>query len=138
LTTKGFYEGILNAFKTEVEKDASIQQVVYTQRMTKLPLPTAIIEPREAKITVQEIGTPLWWSIPIDVILIVWEEEPENWMSSIVYPLGDIVDNIIDDRTLGGSVLEIVPTYFSPATIEYGKRWYWGGRVTFEALARQS
>ncbi|MBA7476822.1 hypothetical protein ES707_12217 [subsurface metagenome] len=135
MTFHTFYEGIYDAVKAAVETVSSLNQVVCGERFVLQETPCAIINPGEVAIDQQDAGPGLYCGISIEVVLIVRENEPDDWFDEVVEVLGDILDAVIADRGLGGLVLDIAPVRFSPAEIRIQNRLYSGGVVTFMALA---
>jgi hypothetical protein len=65
---------------------------------------------------------------------MIRETEPSNWFTDIVSVMGDVVDKILADRGLNGTVKDVIPTFFSPSEIRTQGKLYYGGVVKFSAL----
>ena len=135
MTYHTFYEGIYDAVKAAVDGVAALNQVVCGERFVLQDTPCAIINPGEVAIEQQDAGPALYCGISIEVVLIIRENEPDDWFDDVVEILGAILDAVIADRSLGGLVLDIMPVRFAPAEIRIQSRLYSGGVVTFMALA---
>jgi len=135
MTYHAFYEGVYDAVRAAVATVTALKQVVCGERFVLQDTPCAIINPGEVAITQEDAGSALYNAVAIEVVLIVRENEPDDWFDEVVEVLGDILDAVIVDRTLGGLVLDVAPTGFAPAEIRVANRLYSGGVVTFMALA---
>jgi hypothetical protein len=71
--------------------------------------------------------------INFTVILMIREEEPDDWFDEIIKVMADVVDTVLTDQTLDGSVFDCTPTGFAPGNIRFVNRVFYGGAVTFEA-----
>ena len=47
--------------------------------------------------------------------------------------LGDVVDAVLADRTLGGAAKDVCPVGFAPGEIKFKDKLFYGGRVVFQA-----
>ena len=128
------YKAVFDQVETVISGLTNISQVVTGRRFRVQSLPLAIINPRDTRIVQAEIGDLLQNEIEFDVILIVRETEPEDWFADVLDPLGDIVDAILNDRTLSGTVQDVIPTFFAPGEITFQNRLYYGGVARFSAL----
>ena len=128
------YKAVFDQIEAVISGLANISQIVTGRRFRVQSLPLAIINPRETKISQAEIGDMLQNEIEFDVILIVRETEPTDWFAEVLDPLGDVVDAILADRTLNGTVKDVIPTLFSPGEITFQNRLYYGGLARFSAL----
>ena len=128
------YKAVFDRVETVIGGLANVSQVVTGGRFRVQSLPLAIINPRETRIEQAEIGDMLQNQIEFDVILIVRETEPDDWFADVLDPLGDIVDAILADRTLNGTVKDVIPTFFAPGEITFQNRLYYGGVAHFSAL----
>jgi len=113
---------------------SSINQVNKGEQLRVSKLPLAIINPEDMEVTQATLGTRLECVINFTVIIVVRETEPENWFTDVVSVMGDVVDAVLSDRTLNGSVKDVAPTVFMPGEITFRSRLYYGGAVTFAAL----
>jgi len=128
------YKAVFDRVETVISGLTNVSQVVTGGRFRVQSLPLAIINPRETRIGQAEIGTMLQNEIEFDVILIVRGTEPDDWFADVLDPLGGIVDAILADRTLNGTVKDVIPTLFSPGEITFQNRLYYGGLARFSAL----
>jgi len=128
------YKAVFDQIEAVISGLANISQIVTGRRFRVQSLPLAIINPRETRISQAEIGDMLQNEIEFDVILIVRETEPTDWFAEVLDPLGDVVDAILADRTLNGTVKDVIPTLFSPGEVTFQNRLYYGGLARFSAL----
>jgi hypothetical protein len=47
--------------------------------------------------------------------------------------MADVIDAVLGDRTLNGTVFDVTPTGFSPGEVKTANRMYYGGVVKFGA-----
>ena len=71
--------------------------------------------------------------IPIILDVIIVEYEAENWFEKMSKVMGEIVDALLDDTTLGGKVRDLVWTGYSPGTITFEDAVFYGGEIRFTA-----
>jgi len=128
------YKAVFDRVRSVLQGVSSIKQVVLGERFRLQQLPLAIVNPGETGISQAEIGTLLQCSIGFDVILVVRSTEPEDWFSDVLAVMGDVVDALLADRTLGGAVKDVKPVTFTPGEIRFTEKLYYGGLVGFEAL----
>jgi len=128
------YKAVFDRVKSTLENVSSIKQVVLGERFKLHTLPLAIVNPGETGISQAEIGTLLQCSIGFDIILVIRSTEPEDWFQDILAVMGDVVDALLADRTLGGAVKDVKPVTFTPGEIRFTEKLYYGGLVGFEAL----
>jgi len=69
--------------------------------------------------------------LQLEVLLIIRETEPENWLTDVNALLDGAVNAILDDATLGGSVDDIVNVVSTPGSILFppGNKLYYGGSI---------
>jgi len=96
-------------------------------------LPKAIVNRLPTLIRKSHDAGGLEATVTFEVVVVVQESEPENWFGDIIDLLGDILDAVIADPTLGGAVDDCWPTMFSPAEIRFTSKMYYGGVIRFQA-----
>lgn len=128
------YYPVFSTLKTALETVSSLKNVVLGEEFRMTSLPMAIINPEPTPITQGTFGTLLENRIKGSIIVMIRETEPTNWFTDIIPPLCDVVDKILSDRTLAGTVKDIIPTLVSPGEIRTQGRLYYGGVVKFSAL----
>ena len=75
-------------------------------------------------------------SVFFSVILVIREYEPKDWFADVIKPMGDVVDAILADRTLGKKVKDCYPVGFAPGEIKFEKdKVLYGGIVRFQGSA---
>jgi len=70
----------------------------------------------------------------VNLLVLVRESAPSDWFDDIIDVMGDVVDAILLDRTLNGAVKDLYPTSFSPGSITYRGKIFYGGQVTLEGV----
>ena len=133
----GFYASYKTVFDDVRSKLGAldrIKRVVTEERFSGTDLPMAVVNMEETLIAQAVIGTMLACEINFTVIVFVMETEPTDWFTDIITVMGDVVDKILSDRSLSGSVKDVTPTYFTPGEACVKDRLYYGGAVRFQAL----
>ena len=127
------YKAVFDQVKTVLQNVESIKQVVVGGQFKLTNLPVAIVNPTETNIGQAVLGEMLENEISFDVVVVIRETEPENWFDEVISILGDVTDAILNDRTLNGTVKDVIPTFFSPGEITFRQKLYYGGVVRFLA-----
>lgn len=128
------YKAMFDQLKAFLQTLSSIKNVVLGENFKVGDLPMAVINPEPTDISQGAFGTILENKITFSVILMIRETEPTNWFTDIVSIMGDVVDKVLSDRTLNGTVNDVLPIFFSPGEIRTQNKLYFGGVVRFEAL----
>jgi hypothetical protein len=128
------YKAVFDRVKADVEAKSNIRQVVLGEQFKLANLPLAIINPTTTTIRSVILGSTLENVIGFDVLVVIRETEPEDWFEDIVSVMADVVDALLVDRTLNGTVKDVAPTRFEPGEIKMMQKLYYGGVVRFEAL----
>ena len=128
------YTAVFDAVQTDLEAVSSIKNVVLGGQFRITSLPMAVVNPMVTQIKQGAFGTLLENRIQIEVVVMIRETEPANWFADLVPTMGDVMDAILGDRTLGGSVKDTTPTVFAPSEIRTQGKLYYGGVLRFEAL----
>ena len=128
------YKSVFDAVKAAIQTKSSIKTVVLGEQFTMGLLPKAIIsaEPSPVKQTVQ--GEMVEAKVRGSIVLVISSLEPKDWFVEIIAVMGDVVDALLADRTLGGSAFDCIPTGFIPGEVKFKEASYYGGEVRFEAL----
>ncbi len=114
---------------------ASIKTVLVGEQYSYGNLPKAIISAEPSPINPLSMGKALNVSVFFSVILVIREYEPKDWFEEIIKPMGDVVDAILADRTLGKKVKDCYPVGFAPGEIKFEKdKVLFGGIVRFQAM----
>ncbi len=114
---------------------SSIKTVVVGEQFSYGLLPKAIINAEPAPIAPAEMGGMLDVSVFFSVVLVVQEYEPKDWFVDVIAPMGDVVDALLADRTLGRVVKDVVPVGFAPGEIKFAdNKVLYGGIVRFKAV----
>jgi hypothetical protein len=128
------YKAVFDQVKTDLEAISNIKTVVLGEQFKLTELPMAIISPEPTEIKQAAFGGMLDNKISISIVIMIRETEPSNWFTDIVSVMGDVVDKILSNRALNGTVKDVAPTFFSPGEIRTQGKLYYGGIVRFEAL----
>ena len=127
------FKAVFDAVKTAVETKDSVKTVVLGEQFSVGNLPKAVINAEPSPIGQATMGELTETKVRGSIILIILEYEPKDWFTDIISVMGDCVDAILEDRTLGGSVFDCIPTSFSPGEIKFKEKIYYGGIVRWEA-----
>ena len=128
------YKAVFDAMKAAVETKESIKTVILGERFTLGSLPKAIINAEPAPIGQAAMGEFLETRVRGSIVLIILEYEPEDWFNDIIAVMGDCVDAILEDRSLGDVVFDCSPTGFAPGEIKFKEKTFYGGVVRWEAI----
>lgn len=128
------YDAVFEAVKTDLEAVSSLKNVVLGEQFRITSLPMAVVNPEHTDIKQGTFGALLENRINFAVILMIRETEPSNWFTDILAPMGDVMDKVLSDRSLGGTVKDTTPTLFSPGEIRTQGKLYYGGVLRFQAL----
>jgi hypothetical protein len=128
------YKALFDRVKVDLEAVSSIKRVVLGEQFKVTELPMATINPEPTDIALAALGTMLENHVTFSVIVMIRETEPSDWFADIISPMGDVMDAIIADSTLNGTVKDVNPIFFSPGEIRTQGKLYYGGVVRFEAL----
>jgi len=112
---------------------ASIKTVVLGEQFSLGSLPKAIINAEPAPVEPLEMGSTLKVKVNFSVVLVILEYEPADWFTDIISVMGDVVDAVLADRTLGGACKDVYPTGFAPGEIKFKDKLFYGGVVRFRA-----
>jgi hypothetical protein len=128
------YKAVFDAVKSAIETKSSIKTVILGEQFSFGQLPKAVInaEPTPIKQTIQ--GELIEAKVRGSIILVISSLEPEDWFTDIISVMGDVVDALLGDRTLGGAAFDCIPTGFIPGEIKFKETSYYGGEVRFEAV----
>ena len=112
----------------------SIKTVVLGERFTVGNLPKAIINAEPCPVKPLVLGSTLDVKVNFSVVLVILEYEPDDWFADVISVMGDAVDAVIADRTLGGAARDVYPTGFAPGEIKFQDKLFYGGVVHFQAV----
>jgi len=128
------YKAVFDAVKAAVEAKESIKTVILGERFTVGSLPKAILNAEPAPIGQAAMGEFTETRVRGSIVLMILEYEPEDWFNDIIAVMGDCVDAILADRSLGGVVFDCSPTGFAPGEITFKEKTFYGGVVRWEAI----
>jgi len=128
------YKTVFEAIKDAVETKDSIKTVILGERFTVGDLPKAIINAEPSPIGQAAMGDFTETRVRGSIVLVILEYEPEDWFNDIIAVMGDCVDAILADRSLGGVVFDCSPTGFAPGEIKFNEKTFYGGVVRWEAI----
>jgi len=128
------YKALFDRVKVDLEAVSSIKRVVLGEQFKVTELPMATINPEPTDIALAALGTMLENHVTFSVIVMIRETEPSDWFADIISPMSDVMDAIIADSTLNGTVKDVNPVFFSPGEIRTGSKLYFGGIIRFSAF----
>ena len=129
------YKAVFDDVKSKLEAKDSIKQVVFSEQLRVKQLPLAFINPESTDITQATFGEMLECAVGFSVIVLVRETEPTDVFEEVATVMGDVIDVVLADRKLSGSVEDVTPVAFTPGEISLpGQKLYWGGVIRFSAL----
>jgi hypothetical protein len=127
------YKAVFDAIKTAIGMKSTIKTVVLGEQFTMSPLPKAIISADPSPIKQFLQSDQLDVKVRGNIVLVILSHEPADWFVNIIAVMGDVVDAILADRTLGGVVSDCIPTSFIPGEVKFKEQSYYGGEIRFEA-----
>jgi hypothetical protein len=132
------YKGVFSAVKAVLDyvPASGVAKTVFVGENFALTpdTPVILIDASSSPIVPLEMGSALDVTVRINLLVLVRESAPADWFNGIIDVMGDVVDAILADRTLSGAVKDIYPTNFSPGSIAYRGKTFYGGRVTLEGV----
>lgn len=128
------YKAVFDAVKAAVEAKESIKTVILGERFTVGDLPKAIINAEPAPIGQAAMGEFTETRVRGSIVLVILEYEPEDWFTDIIAVMGDCIDAILEDRSLGGVAFDCSPTGFAPGEVKFKEKTFYGGVVRWEAI----
>ena len=111
----------------------SIKTVILGERFTVGGLPKAVISAEPAPIGQAAMGEVTETKVRGSIVLVILEYEPKDWFDDIISVMGDVVDALLEDRTLGGVVFDSTPSGFAPGEVKFKEKTFYGGVVRWEA-----
>ena len=96
--------------------------------------PVILIDAASSSIVSLEMGSALNVAVRVNLLVLVRESAPADWFDGIIAVMGEVVDALLADRKLSGAVKDIYPTDFSPGSISYRGKMFYGGQVTLEGV----
>jgi hypothetical protein len=127
------YKAVFDAVKAAIETKSAIKTVVLGEQFTVGGLPKAIINAEPSPIKPGALDKRFELQINFSVVLVILEYEPKDWFTDIIAVMGDVVDAVLADTTLNGTVRFVHPTAFSPGEIRFRDKLLYGGVVSFAA-----
>ncbi len=97
-------------------------------------IPVVLIDASSSPIAPLEMGSALEVTVRMNLLVLVRESAPADWFDGVIDVMGDVVDALLADRTLSGTVKDIYPTNFSPGSISYRGKTFYGGQVILEGV----
>ena len=127
------YKAVFEAIKNALESVSSISSVVLGERFTVGNLPKAIVSAEPSPIGQAAMRDLTETKVRGSIVLVILEYEPKDWFDDIISVMGDVVDAILEDRTLDGSVFDCSPTGFAPGEVKFTDKTFYGGVIRWEA-----
>ncbi len=128
------YKAVFDAVKAAIQTKSSIKTVVLGEQFTIGALPKAIINAEPSPIGQAAMGELLEAKVRGSIILVILDYEPKDWFTDVIAVMGDVVDAVLADRSLGGVCFDCYPTGFGPGEIRFQDKLLFGGVVRFEAV----
>ena len=111
----------------------SLETVVLGEQFSLGALPKAIINAERAPVEPLEMGGTMRVKVNFSVVLVILEYEPADWFTDIIDVMGDVVDAVLADHSLGGACETCDLTGFVPGEIKFKDKLFYGGVVRFRA-----
>lgn len=127
------YKNVFDAVKAIVQTKSSIKTVILGEQFTLGDLPKAIINAEGSPIGQAAMGDVLSVKVNFSVVLVIRDYAPQDWFIDIIPVMADVVDAILADRSLKGTVMDVTPTGFYPGEIKIDDKLLFGGVVRFQA-----
>ena len=112
---------------------SSLGTVVLGEQFTLGALPKAIINAEGSPIDQATLGSMLSVKVNFTVVCVIRDYAPKDWFIDIIPVMADVVDAILADRTLKGTVMDVTPTAFYPGEIKFDDKLFFGGVIRFSA-----
>lgn len=112
---------------------ASLGTVILGEAFTLGVLPKAIINAEGSPIEQATLGSMLSVKVNFTVVCVIRDYAPKDWFIDIIPVMADVVDAILADRSLRGTVMDVTPTAFYPGEIKFDDKLFFGGVVRFSA-----
>ena len=128
------YKAVFDAVKSVIQTKSAIKTVVLGEQFTMGQLPKAIISAEPSPVKQAILGDMIEAKVRGSVVLVIMSNQPKDWFANIISVMGDVVDALLEDRTLCGAAFDCIPTGFTPGEIKFKEASYYGGEVRFEAV----
>lgn len=128
------YKDVFDAVKAAIETKGTIKSVLLGEQFTYGSLPKAVINALPSPIMQGALGELLEVKVNFSVILVINEYQPKDWFQDIITVMADVVDAVLEDRTLSGKASDVIPTSFSPDEIKFENKLFYGGEIRFLAV----
>jgi hypothetical protein len=112
---------------------ASLKTVILGEAFTLGDLPKAIINAEGSPIDQATFGSTLNVKVNFSVICVIRDYAPKDWFVDIIPVMADVVDALLADRSLKGTVMDVTPTGFYPGEIHFDDKILFGGVCRFQA-----
>ena len=112
----------------------AVKTVVLGEQFTVGGLPKAVISAEPAPIGQAAMGEVTETKVRGSIVLVILDYEPKDWFDDIISVMGDVVDALLADRTLGGVVFDSTPSGFAPGEVKFKEKTFYGGVVRWEAV----
>src|SRR4030042_1129287 len=112
------YKAVFDAVKSAVSGKTAIKTVVLGEQFTVGSLPKAVINALPSPVVPATLDGVLDVRVRFSVVLVILDYAPADWFTDIISVMGDVVDAVLADVTLGGKVKDCWSTSFSPGEIK--------------------
>jgi hypothetical protein len=128
------YQNVFAAVVTALGTKTSIKSIILGEAFSLGDLPKVIINAEGSPIDQATLGSTLNVKVNFSVICVIRDYMPKDWFIDIIPVMADVVDAILADRSLRGTVMDVTPTGFYPGEIKFGDdKVLFGGVCRFSA-----
>lgn len=107
-----------------------------SQRFVPTKFPLALISIGRIVSAPAEMGNDHYLEIPIEIVVIIMDTAPTDWLTDVIAELGPIIDALMDDPTLTAKCNDSYLTYCEPARLTLSGegiagKIYYGGLIGY-------
>ena len=136
---KTTFKGYFSAIETMLGGVDSLAQVVNSREPVLKRFPCALIEPGEVTLEAEDMNE-LTFNVLTDweVIVVIKEIDGSQVFAKVIDELGDILDAVLADDTIGGVFRATRPNKptMKPGSVEVAGDVYHGGSIRFKSLSQ--
>ena len=112
----------------------ALKTVILGEQFNFGELPKAVINAEASEIRPLEMEKRLEVSVAFTIIIVVQEYEPKDWFEDIIKIMSEVVDLILANRTLEGTLKDCIPVAFAPGEIKFQDKLLFGGVIRFRGV----
>ena len=139
------YTAIFDDIHDTIKALSIIKQVIYKRegRGVIRKLPCVFINPGMATLALTDspmIASTDNYALEIRgrLVVLIREGDSETWFEDILEPIGEIVDAIMADSTLGGTCLHAWVSAVAPGETTFQNKLYYGGAIDIRVIKEYS